>query len=192
MEEKDYFETIENNYEKVFSHFTEQDHLRNEALTFFTAISSAVIGFANESTEILIVNFLLGVLFSLLLCRYKYYGNLYNATMKILRFLSLDKNNMKREKMEDKLKSETKGIKLSLYSADFIIYCCLILINTTILYFTIKNIESLAAIIIICVMYSIFSVIVYYELVIDKTKQLKLENLSFIDMFVENEVKLKK
>lgn len=195
---KNYINQIEKNYEIVYDHFKEQDQLRNTGFGFFTTLTIAVMGFLDKDRQIISLlvifgaMFLLGLLFSLLLCRYKYYGNLYSITMKVLRTLYNCNENLSKEKRQEIIKETIKkkisSIKPRLYSADFLIYFCLILINSLNLIMIIDQFKpTMIVYALVIAFYVVVSIIIYDYSVIRKSRQCRPEDLSFIDAFYESD-----
>lgn len=199
---KNYINQIEKNYDIVYDHFKEQDQLRNTGFGFFTTLTVAVMSFLDKEKQtisLLIIfgaMFILGFLFSLLLCRYKYYGNIYSITMKVLRRLYNCDERMSEKKrndiIEDTIKEKAGSIKPKFYSADFLIYLCLIIINCLNLIMVINQIKQYLSIntalfVILILIYVIASIFLYDLLVIKKSRKCKAKQLSFIDGFYVTE-----
>lgn len=187
--ENNYLNQIEKNYEIVYDHFKEQDQLRNTTFGFFTTLTVAVYGFLGRGELDILgiflfgVMFLLGVLFSIIACRYKYFGEMYSVSMKLFRTM-YDINNCKKNIIDKSLKEEVENTKLKFYSADFIIFLCLIITNSLNLIFFINSFYQgeyfLHLAIVLVIIYLLISICLYNKLVIKRVRELKIDNLSFV------------
>lgn len=197
MENK-YLNQIEKNYDIVYDHFKEQDQLRNTTFGFFTTLTVAVYGFLGRGELDILgiflfgVMFFLGFLFSIVACRYKYFGEMYSISMKLFRMM-YDVNNCKKGIIKDFLKNEVKTTKLKFFSADFIIFLCLIITNSLNLIFFINSFYQgeyfLCLAIALVIIYLLVSICLYNRLVIKRIRRLEVNDLSFVrqlnDSFID-------
>lgn len=142
--ENKHLDIILKNYEMVFDHYKDQDQLRNTAFGFFTTITLAASGIIGIdkiniiNVFIFLVIFIVGIIVSIIICRYRCYALFYSNTLSVFRKLSLldDDSYVDREYIRSSLKeknnieSNNKKGKKKLYSADFLLYMCLIIINS--------------------------------------------------------------
>lgn len=190
-----YYQLVDKNYSVVYDHFKEQDQLRNTSFGFFTTLSVATLGFIDKNKSdvnvilIFLTMFILGILFSILLCRYKYYGNIYSITMKILRHLSVEGKNVPDEDyINSIIDQKTSRIKKN-YLADYIVFLCLSLINclNLLMFLSLINVELYLSFIILLI-YMMVSNYMYLKLVIHKSRKCTASDLSFVDtLYVKND-----
>lgn len=207
------------NYEMAFSHYKEQDQLRNTAFGFFTSLTIAVAGLIGIgkvdmiNTIIFVVIFLVGIIISIVFCRYRTYGQFYSYTLSIYRKILTAGDNTVidrkfiEENIKNKINSKPKKSGLSqYYSADFLLYLSLVIINCLNLFIAAYKItySSFRAfdvyveyypflfygfLALLVILYVFISFKVYKKLVnyyVDNSlKNGNLEKLLFLDMYIE-------